>query len=367
VAEVDLSKVKRSKAEGGLNIKQLDEEMMKAVEGIVQKTVELGEGRQAICFFPGVRTAAYAAERFNAVVPGSARFISGETNRDERRCIVDEYRRGGFRYLCNCAVATEGFDAPSTGMIVLARPTTSRALCAQMVGRGTRVLPGLVDGFPGKEDADIRCELIARSGKPNLLVLDFVAMLGSGGHSLVGPEDALGGNYTNEEVQRAKKIAEKEKGGNDVLKNLNRARSELKAMAEALKKKVQVKATVTEMDPFGVFHIDRTKIQKSDMRFGWDPASDAQLAVLRNAGVKEDELEQMGKREASRLISTIIMRRRKGLANLKQLRILKQFGVEKLNVSRESASRGIEVIKRAGWGRRSGVPVQMIENAMGVQ
>jgi len=367
IGDIDLSHVRKSKTEGGLNVKQLDEEMIKGIEGIVQKTIELGEERQAICFFPGVRTAAYAAERFNAVSPGSARFISGETNRDERRVTVEAFRRGEFRYLCNCAVATEGFDAPTTEMIVLGRPTTSRALCAQMVGRGTRVLPGIIDPFPDKSEADIRRELISKSSKPELLVLDFVAMLGSGGHTLVGPEDALGGNYTNEEIEHAKKITKKEGGNGEVLKNLTRARNELRMMAEALKKKVEVRAKVTEVDPFGIFHLKRKDIQRADMRFGWDPATDKQTQMLRNAGVKDEDLEQMGKREASKLISTVISRRRLGLANLKQLRILKEFGVDKINVSRESASRGIDVIKRAGWGRRGGVPVEMIKNAMGIK
>ena len=41
----------------------------------------------------------------------------------------------------NCNVLTEGFDEPRIDCILMARPTRSRLLYAQMVGRGTRLHP----------------------------------------------------------------------------------------------------------------------------------------------------------------------------------------------------------------------------------
>ena len=47
--------------------------------------------------------------------------------------------------LANCGVLTEGFDEPSLDRIIIARPTRSRTLFTQMVGRGTRPYPGKAD------------------------------------------------------------------------------------------------------------------------------------------------------------------------------------------------------------------------------
>ena len=47
--------------------------------------------------------------------------------------------------LANCALLTEGFDEPSIDAIVMARPTLSKPLYIQMLGRGTRLYPGKTD------------------------------------------------------------------------------------------------------------------------------------------------------------------------------------------------------------------------------
>jgi hypothetical protein len=52
---------------------------------------------------------------------------------------------GQTRVVANCAVLTEGFDEPSVDCIIMARPTRSRPLYQQMLGRGTRTYPGKSD------------------------------------------------------------------------------------------------------------------------------------------------------------------------------------------------------------------------------
>src|SRR5690606_24765306 len=42
----------------------------------------------------------------------------------------------------NCMVLTEGFDEPSVECVVIARPTKSKPLYLQMIGRGSRLSPG---------------------------------------------------------------------------------------------------------------------------------------------------------------------------------------------------------------------------------
>jgi len=64
--------------------------------------------------------------------------ITGKTPHHERDQIVAEFRAGRLRGICSVGVLTEGFDSPNIDCIVLLRPTLSRGLYAQMVGRGLR-------------------------------------------------------------------------------------------------------------------------------------------------------------------------------------------------------------------------------------
>ncbi|MEP7009106.1 MAG: DEAD/DEAH box helicase [Acidobacteriota bacterium] len=67
-----------------------------------------------------------------------AAVISGVTRDVTRRQVVAEFKQGGIRVLCNCEVLTTGFDAPRVTHVVMARPTVSRVLYEQIVGRGLR-------------------------------------------------------------------------------------------------------------------------------------------------------------------------------------------------------------------------------------
>lgn len=68
----------------------------------------------------------------------AAEAISGETPLDARRDIVQRFRAGGIKVLCNCEVLSAGFDEPRVTHVVMARPTVSQVLYEQMVGRGLR-------------------------------------------------------------------------------------------------------------------------------------------------------------------------------------------------------------------------------------
>ncbi|KAI1775220.1 P-loop containing nucleoside triphosphate hydrolase protein [Hypoxylon cercidicola] len=70
-----------------------------------------------------------------------ARFVIGDTPKLERSERIDAFRRGEFPVLLNCGVFTEGTDIPNIDCVVLARPTRSRNLLVQMIGRGMRLHP----------------------------------------------------------------------------------------------------------------------------------------------------------------------------------------------------------------------------------
>jgi ATP-dependent helicase IRC3 len=68
-----------------------------------------------------------------------ARFVTGDTPTRDRAERLDAFRNGEFPVLINCGVFTEGTDVPNIDCIVLARPTRSRNLLVQMIGRGLRL------------------------------------------------------------------------------------------------------------------------------------------------------------------------------------------------------------------------------------
>lgn len=67
-----------------------------------------------------------------------ARSVSGNTDRAARRSVVEDFRAGEINVLVNYGVFREGFDAPKTRAIVVARPVYSPNLYFQMIGRGLR-------------------------------------------------------------------------------------------------------------------------------------------------------------------------------------------------------------------------------------
>ncbi|KAI0406111.1 P-loop containing nucleoside triphosphate hydrolase protein [Xylaria palmicola] len=74
-----------------------------------------------------------------------ARFVTGDTSKVDRSDRLDAFKRGEFPVLVNCGVFTEGTDIPNIDCVVLARPTRSRNLLVQMIGRGMRLHPGKTD------------------------------------------------------------------------------------------------------------------------------------------------------------------------------------------------------------------------------
>ncbi|KAK4908932.1 putative ATP-dependent helicase IRC3 [Elasticomyces elasticus] len=68
-----------------------------------------------------------------------ARYVTGSTNKQIRKDTVQAFRNRGFPVLLNCGVFTEGTDIPNIDCILLARPTRSRNLLVQMIGRGLRL------------------------------------------------------------------------------------------------------------------------------------------------------------------------------------------------------------------------------------
>lgn len=93
--------------------------------------------RQTIIYAVSVDHAHNLAAVFNdAGIPAGV--MLGDTLPIERDELIADFKDEKLKVLVNVALATEGFDLPDAGCVVLARPTESLALYLQMVGRGLR-------------------------------------------------------------------------------------------------------------------------------------------------------------------------------------------------------------------------------------
>ena len=78
----------------------------------------------------------------NGIVAG---IVTGETDKAEREEILSDFKDGKLEYLINCEVLTTGFDATNIDTIICLRPTKSKSLFEQIVGRGVRKAEGKDD------------------------------------------------------------------------------------------------------------------------------------------------------------------------------------------------------------------------------
>lgn len=111
---------------------------------VVLEFQKIAAGRKAIVFAAGVEHSMTLADRFNEAGI-KAEHLDGKTKLAERRRILADFKSGAVQVVVNAAVLTEGFDEPTVSAVVLARPTKSRSLWRQMVGRGLRPAPGKTD------------------------------------------------------------------------------------------------------------------------------------------------------------------------------------------------------------------------------
>lgn len=100
----------------------------------------LADGKQAICYCVSVKHSSAMAEEFQ--VNGiSAVHIDGTTPKAERQHIIEDFRNGKIKILCNVDLISEGFDVPDCECAILLRPTKSLTLYIQQAMRCMRYKP----------------------------------------------------------------------------------------------------------------------------------------------------------------------------------------------------------------------------------
>ncbi|MBD2465185.1 DEAD/DEAH box helicase [Oscillatoria sp. FACHB-1407] len=176
------------------------------VERIVEEWFRLTPDRRTIAFCVDVEHARHVADAFRlAGIPAGV--VDGSTPIKDRQRLYTDLRDGKLMVLTSCNVISIGFDEPSVETGLLLRPTQSRALHFQQIGRVMRISPStgkthgtILDqagnlsrlGFP----EDVQSYTLPTSSEPgepgaapkkqcplcNLVVLAFVTVCPDCGH-----------------------------------------------------------------------------------------------------------------------------------------------------------------------------------------
>lgn len=91
--------------------------------------------RQGVIFCVNVAHANEMARLLNkaGIVASS---YTGQTKKPES--VMEDFKNKKIRFLCTCNMISEGWDYPELGILVMARPTLSKVLYLQQIGRGLR-------------------------------------------------------------------------------------------------------------------------------------------------------------------------------------------------------------------------------------
>jgi superfamily II DNA or RNA helicase len=331
--------------------------------------------RKAIMFTVSVRQAEMAADILNRYKVGVARFASGKTPVDERRSIMQAFSEGSFQVLVNCNLVSEGFDVPDAELLIQARPTKSKLLYTQQLGRIMRPLPGTVDfeqcgasttlneggdaqllhhkttsnAAPTFNPAARRRDAIANSAKPVAVVMDFVG--NAGRHKLIHAIDILGGNVTPE-VRELAETAARKTGRPTAIDQMvinasMKADAQRRALEAARKARLTAKATysVRTIDPFNSFDITAPPTR------AWDSGktlSEKQRSLLRRQHLDPD---MMTYSEGKAVIAEMFRRFNGKLATLRQCHTLKRFGYDTHDLTMQGASELLNQLALNGWKR----------------
>lgn len=148
---IDLTRVRFNSVQ--YNIRDLESKIYVPERNrlIVDTWLQYVQNKRTVVFCASVRHAEQIAELFRQAGV-SAAAVSGGMKPAERREFQDRFVRREILVLCACDLLNEGWDCPEIEVLFMARPTMSRVLYTQQLGRGMRL-------FPGKE---------------SLMVFDFV-------------------------------------------------------------------------------------------------------------------------------------------------------------------------------------------------
>lgn len=347
VGSLDFSNIRTTA--GDLNQGDLAEvmESERNLQGVAVPTVEICGERRAIVFAATVEQAERLCEIINRYRPNKAAWVCGKTDKDDRRRMLADFKAGRLQYIVNVGVLTEGFDDAGVEVVVMARPTKSRALYAQMAGRGTRPAEEVAGMLGDVPTAAERCAMIRGSSKPSCLIVDFAG--NAGRHKLCCSADILGGNVGDDVVAEVARRVRENGKPMDMAEELAKVKAEVEARKKreaATRAGLQARAQflTTKIDPFDQW--DLTPAQER----GWDrnrhfSAKQSQV-LLERIGVDPEKIPYG---QGKQLLDEYFRRLQGGYASLKQAALLKRQGFT-MPLRHDQAGRMIgRMRERQGW------------------
>lgn len=354
--EVDISKVHINA--GDFSAQDLGNVLDLYLDTIADAIVRECQNRKTVIFTPLVRISKRLCNILN-----KRNFKTAEVNgaSADRKDVLKGFDNGEYKALTNAMLLTEGWDCPTVDCIICLRPTKSRSLYAQIVGRGTRL-----------------CE-----GKKNLLVLDFLWLTKK--HSLCHPADIF-----CEDPEVAQKttdmLADAALTGSNSQENfgspelglieaIEEAQTELdeekrKALCELEKQdtiqrmlKAQRQKPRGLVDPLQyIFSIEAPELNDYQPMFESErqEPSDDIIDSISCYGVKGDAIKSQGL--AAAILKRLIARRASGMATPKQIRCLESFGF--VHVGRWTmryASSFLDIISSHDWKLPNGFDASTLD------
>ena len=295
---------------------------------IADEMVKYCMDRKTIVFLPLIAT----SQKFMGIL-NERGFVAAEVNgsSEDRAEILQDFEDGKYNVLCNSMLLTEGYDCPAVDCIIVLRPTKSRPLYAQMVGRGTRLSP--------------------ETGKDHLLLIDFLWMTER--HELCHPASLI---CEDEDIARRMTKDMEENAGNpeDIEEAEKKATEEVvqereEALAAQLAAQRRKKSRLVDPLQYAM-SIEALDLANYKPIFGPEAQapSQSQKDSLEKLGIKADSVETSG--QAEKLLNTINDRRARGLATPKQIKQLENRGFQNVGTwSFEQARRLIDRIAANGW------------------
>ena len=338
IKEVDLDGVKVSS--GDFIGKHLDQSYCAedALHAVADPLVDLAWDRSTIVFCAGVNHAASLADVINRKRPGSALMLCAKSTPEERDDGIRGFLSGSIQYLVNVGLYTEGTDLPKCSCVAIVRPTKSKTLYAQMLGRGTRLAHG-----------SMNIEESIRNGKPDCLVIDFFGTTTK--HKLAGAVSILSADDIPQDlVDEANALLEESDMGID--EAIQMAIPILEEKTQIKARKVAVDYVIEKVNPY----IGKIDDGSDDQLIGQSTVSiqdqvkamGDQIDQLISAGFSNVP-EQLTFDQAEKILFRVAERKSAGLCTVKQSKLISKYGVDCVDVSKHEASILITHLKRSRW------------------